>query len=163
MASAKTATTQKAAPKAKAPKETSDPAHRQVRLKDYKPKAGHVLQRYTYRGIKFESGKGFYRVPLSVATYLKGVRNVADDPHSPLAFDVFTLEEAKAAVDGEFAAKVNGGRVMPGDSPVLKPRETEQDLRPGSDGRAPTEAELVTADLRRREETPSGDRQTRPA
>lgn len=73
-----------------------------VRLKRLDPKRGHVLRRYTYRGIKFQVDRGWYRVSKEVAEYLEQVRQVAADPHSPAAFDVCT-EEAARARDAEEA------------------------------------------------------------
>ena len=67
-----------------------------VRLKPYDPRRGHVLRRYTYRGIKLHEERGWYRVEKPVANYLRAVRQVASDEHSPLAFDVCTDDEARA-------------------------------------------------------------------
>ena len=67
-----------------------------VRLKPHDPRRGHVLRRYTYRGIKFQEERGWYRVEADVADYLRAVRQKAHDPHAPLAFDVCTPEEAEA-------------------------------------------------------------------
>ena len=67
-----------------------------VRLKPYDPRRGHRLRRYTYRGIKFQEERGWYRVDKAVADYLRQVRQVASDQHAPLAFDVCTADEAKA-------------------------------------------------------------------
>ncbi len=67
-----------------------------VRLKNYDPRRGHVLQRYTYKGIKFQAGKGWYRASEEVGEYLRNVLQRADDPHSLLAFDVCTEAEARA-------------------------------------------------------------------
>ena len=67
-----------------------------VRLKPYDPRRGCVLRRYTYRGIKFHDERGWYRVEKVVADYLRGIRQVAGDDHSPPAFDVCTGDEAKA-------------------------------------------------------------------
>lgn len=67
-----------------------------VRLKAYDPRRGHVLRRYTYRGIKFQEDRGWYRVEKDVADYLRTVRQVATNEHSPLAFDVCTDAEAQA-------------------------------------------------------------------
>ena len=66
-----------------------------VRLKPYDPRRGHLLRRFTYRGIKFQEERGWYRVSKDVAEYLRGVRQVVTDEHSPLAFDVCTEAEAK--------------------------------------------------------------------
>ncbi|MCK9521470.1 MAG: hypothetical protein M0R76_00295 [Proteobacteria bacterium] len=67
-----------------------------VRLKPHDPRRGHVLRRYTYRGIKFHEERGWYRVEKPVADYLRAVRQVVTDQHSPLAFDVCTDDEAKS-------------------------------------------------------------------
>lgn len=144
--------------------ETATPNERQIRLKPYNPRAGHVLRRYTYRGIRFESEKNWYPVPLSVAEYLASVRNVADDPQSPLAFEVRTREQAEWIARKEFEEAVQGGRARPGQGPALVPRDTADQLRPGVDPPPVTQADLTTADLARREsyEPPPG-RQTRPA
>ena len=66
------------------------------RLKKFDARRGHVLRRYTYRGIKFQEERGWYRVDKSVADYLATVRQVASDEHSPLAFDVCSEKEASA-------------------------------------------------------------------
>lgn len=67
-----------------------------VRLKPYDPRRGHVLRRYTYRGIKFHEDRGWFRVPKDVADYLQAVHQVPGDEHSPLAFDCCTEAEAKS-------------------------------------------------------------------
>ena len=67
-----------------------------VRLKPYDPRRGHRLRRFTYRGIKFQEERGWYRVDKPVADYLRQVRQVASDEHAPLAFDVCNADEAKA-------------------------------------------------------------------
>jgi len=67
-----------------------------VRLKPHNPRRGHVLRRYTYRSIKFQEDRGWYRVDRKIAEYLRGVRQVAGNEHSPLAFDVCTPQEARA-------------------------------------------------------------------
>ena len=64
------------------------------RLKKFDPRRGHVLRRYTYRGIKFQEERGWYRVEKAVADYLATVHQVASDEHSPLAFDVCSEKEA---------------------------------------------------------------------
>ena len=66
-----------------------------VRLKPHDPRRGHVLRRFTYRGIKFHEERGWYRVDKPVADYLRTVRQVASDGHSPLAFYVCTDAEAR--------------------------------------------------------------------
>ena len=67
-----------------------------VRLKPHDPRRGFVLRRYTYRGIKFHVERGWYRVTKDVADYLKDVRQVAGQEHSPPAFDICSDDEAKA-------------------------------------------------------------------
>ena len=67
-----------------------------VRLKPFDPRRGHVLRRFTYRGIKIHQERGWYRVDKDTAAYLRTVRQVHSDEHSPLAFDVCTEAEAKA-------------------------------------------------------------------
>ena len=67
-----------------------------VRLKPYDPRRGNVLRRYTYRGIKFHEERGWFRVPMDVADYLRAVHQVPGDEHSPLAFDCCTEAEAKS-------------------------------------------------------------------
>lgn len=67
-----------------------------VRLKPFDPRRGHLLRRYTYRGIKFQDERGWYHVPQDVGEYLRTVHQVSGDEHSPLAFDVGTEAEAKA-------------------------------------------------------------------
>ncbi|MDM7916706.1 MAG: hypothetical protein QUU85_15790 [Candidatus Eisenbacteria bacterium] len=68
-----------------------------VRLKPLDPRRGNVLRRFTYQGIKFHEERGWYRVAKAVADYLRSVHQQPADPHSPLAFDVCTEEEARAA------------------------------------------------------------------
>jgi len=77
-----------------------------VRLKPHDPRRGHVLRRYTYRGIKFQEERGWYRVEKDVAEYLRDVRQLATNPHAPLAFDVCTPDEAKALDSKEKEATV---------------------------------------------------------
>ena len=67
-----------------------------ARLKPHDPRRGHKLRRYTYRGIKFQEERGWYRVDKDVADYLREVRQVPSDEHAPLAFDICTADEAKA-------------------------------------------------------------------
>jgi len=67
-----------------------------VRLKPYNVKAGHLLQRYSFRGIRFMGERGWYEVDDEMAAQLKEKRQRLDDETSPLAFDVCTAEEALA-------------------------------------------------------------------
>jgi hypothetical protein len=66
-----------------------------VRLKTHQPRAGHVLRQLVYRGILFRAGAGWNKVSEGVGEHLRSVRQRAHDPHSPLAFDVCTEEEAR--------------------------------------------------------------------
>jgi hypothetical protein len=73
-----------------------------VRLKLYDPRRGFVLRRYTYRGIRFQEDRGWYRVEKDVGEYLRCVRQNSD-PHAALAFDVYSEEEAKSLDSKELA------------------------------------------------------------
>ncbi len=103
-----------------------------VRLKPHDPRRGHKLRRYTYRGIKFQEERGWYRVDKDVADYLREMRQAATDEHAPLAFDVCTADEAKAldskekddatarktaADDIKLSEPRGGGAVTTGDLP----------------------------------------------
>lgn len=77
-----------------------------VRLKPYDPRRGYVLRRYTYRGIKFQEERGWFRVPKDVADYLRDVHQVPGDAHTPLAFDCCTATEAKSIDAKEKASAV---------------------------------------------------------
>jgi hypothetical protein len=74
-----------------------------VRMKPFDPRRGQVLRRYTYRGIRFQEERGWYRVEKEVGEYLRTVRQ-SSDPHSTLAFDVCVEEEARALDVKELAA-----------------------------------------------------------
>lgn len=78
-----------------------------VRLKPHDPRRGFVLHRYTFRGIKFHDERGWYKVDKTVADYLRTVRQVPDDQHAPLAFDVCTEDEAKSLDAREKEAAAN--------------------------------------------------------
>lgn len=75
-----------------------------VRIKPRDPHRGQVLRRFVYRGIRFEEGKGWYRVSPEVGEYLSAARQRGHDPRSPLAFDVCTEAEAKAIDEQETEA-----------------------------------------------------------
>ncbi len=75
-----------------------------VRLKPFNKKKGHVLRRYTYRGIRFDVNRGWSRVERPVAQYLRDVRQVSGDQDSPPAFDVCTESEARALDEKEAEA-----------------------------------------------------------
>jgi hypothetical protein len=78
-----------------------------VRLRAYDPRRGQVLRRFGCRGLKFHEERGWYRVPLTVAEYLRGVRQVAGDANTPLAFDVHTEAEARDIDAREAAERVS--------------------------------------------------------
>jgi len=75
-----------------------------ARLKTRDPHRGQMLRRFVYRGIRFEEGKGWYRVSPEVGEYLRAVRQRAHDPHSRPAFDVCTEAEATAIDERESEA-----------------------------------------------------------
>jgi hypothetical protein len=79
-----------------------------VRLKPHQPRAGHVLRQFAYRGILFKAGAGWSKVSQVVADHLRAVRQRAHDPHSPLAFDVSSEEEARRldAQDADRSAEI---------------------------------------------------------
>jgi hypothetical protein len=72
-----------------------------VRLKRRDPRRAHVLRRFTYKGARFEEGKGWYQVSEEVGDHLRNVRQRAGDEHSPLAFEVCTAAEARAIDEKE--------------------------------------------------------------
>lgn len=114
-----------------------------VRLKPYDPRRGHVLRRYTYRGIKFHEDRGWFRVPKDVADYLRAVHQVPGDEHSPLAFDCCTEAEAKSLDAKEKESSVTR-KTASDDIKVSLPQEdaktsgalTTSDLQSTSDERA---------------------------
>jgi hypothetical protein len=91
-----------------------------VRLKAYDPRRGHLLRRFTTRGIKFEGQRGWYRVEKDLADYLRMVRQVDTNPHSPLAFDVATEAEAER-MDVEETVQARPARATD-DLPLSVPR-----------------------------------------
>ncbi|WP_428262899.1 hypothetical protein [Haliangium sp.] len=86
-----------------------------VRLMPYDPKKGHVLKQYTYRGIRFQAGRGWYRVDASVAAYLERVRSIPGNENTPLAFEVRTQAEARALDERDRKAR---RRVLPAEEPL---------------------------------------------
>ena len=101
-----------------------------VRLKPHDARRGNVLRRYTYRGIKFHEERGWYRVDKDVAEYLRTVRQVPGDKHSPLAFDVCTEDEARRLDTKEQEAAA-----------VRKPASDAVDVSsPSADGALTTDA-----------------------
>lgn len=102
-----------------------------VRLKPYDPMRGFVLRRYSYRGIRFLEERGWYRVEKEVGAHLRGVQQQAR-PHSPLAFDVCTEEEARE-IQAKEQAEANP-RCHATDMLALTPARVED----GSPGRTAT-------------------------
>jgi hypothetical protein len=94
-----------------------------VRLKAYEPRRGYVLKTYTYGGIKFQPDRGWYRVSAAVGEYLRSVHEIPRDPHSPLAFDVATDDEARAIEAAE--KKEAAGRQNATDDLKLSPARGE--------------------------------------
>jgi len=76
-----------------------------VRLKPYNPHRGFVMRSYTTGAFTIREERGWHRVPAAVANELRSVRQVAEDPHSALAFDVCTEAEAQALDEAEAEAK----------------------------------------------------------
>lgn len=99
-----------------------------VRLKPYDPVRGQVLQRFSYKGICFYASRGWYTPPETVADYLRTVRQRHDDPHSPLAFDVCTEEEARA-IDTKETQEEQPKRPVDNAQPVA-PREEPDEPKP---------------------------------
>jgi len=109
-----------------------------VRLKPYDPRRGFVLRRFTYKGIKFQEERGWYRVEKQVADYLAGVRQVDHDAHSPPAFDVQSDEEAKALdAREESEAKTRKNALEATRVSVGRGDLTSEDLRAVAPSRAP--------------------------
>lgn len=76
-----------------------------VRIKPYDPRRGHVLRRFTYRGMKICEDQSWRPVNEDVAEHLRGVRQSADDDSSPLAFDMCGCTEEQGASTGPTAAE----------------------------------------------------------
>lgn len=72
-----------------------------ARIKPYDPRRGLKIQTYVYQGAVFKESAGWYEVKPALAKVLKSVRNDAENPESPLAFDVFDDEEAALAFETE--------------------------------------------------------------
>jgi hypothetical protein len=106
-----------------------------VRLKDYDPRRGNVLRRYTYRGIKFVPERGWYRVDRPTAEYLRAVRQDMNNPHSPPAFDVATEEEAQRLDTVEAAREQKKPATDPVDATTAEQPAARPPARPrGGDG-----------------------------
>ena len=100
-----------------------------VRIKATDPRRGLVLRRFTYKGIRFQAGNGWYRVSEEVADSLKEVRQRSNDPHSPLAFDVCSEKEART-VDKKEAAEAAPKR--PADNARVAVARGEKSKAPSS-------------------------------
>lgn len=127
-----------------------------VRLKAYNPKKGHVLRRYTVRSIRFQAGRGWYKVDADVAAYLEGVHQVPDDEDTPLAFDVCTEAEARA-IDAREARAAR--QVQPAEAAVDVTRRRPAPVADVSRARradvlAPRRVRAEAAPRIRREESP---------
>lgn len=77
-----------------------------VRLRPHDPRRGHVLRCFAFRGVRFYAHLGWYRVTPEVAEHLRVALQHADDPHSPRAFDVCTVDEAER-IDAEEHARAH--------------------------------------------------------
>ncbi len=99
-----------------------------VRLKPFSKKKSCLLRRYTYRGIRFDCHRGWYRVTGEVADYLRSVRQIPGDEDSPLAFDVCTESEAKAIDQKEADAS---RQVTPAEKATTVVEAREDPLPPG--------------------------------
>lgn len=114
-----------------------------VRLRPYAPRQGFVMRRYSAFGIRFEEGRGWYEVPRSIGEYLKTVHEAAENPGSPLAFDVCTregarqLEETEKRLSETAVAAANAPRIT-----RLTPAMRSTLPQP-----KPISADLTTADL----------------
>jgi hypothetical protein len=86
-----------------------------VRLKAHEPKKGLVLKQYTYRGVRFQAGRGWYKVNGEFAAYLASVHSVPGDQDTPLAFDVRTPDEARAMDENDRKA---ARQVLPAEEPL---------------------------------------------
>ncbi len=86
-----------------------------VRLKPHEPKKGLVLKQYTYRGVRFQAGRGWYKVNGEFAAYLASVHSVPGDQDTPLAFDVRTPDEARAMDENDRKA---ARQVLPAEEPL---------------------------------------------
>ena len=90
---------------------------RLVRLKALDRRRGHVLRLFTFKGITFVAGAGWYRVDLAITEHLAQVRQIEGDGLSPLAFDVSTDAEARL-IDESEARDANAVRRATDDLPV---------------------------------------------
>lgn len=104
-----------------------------VRLKPHNPKAGHVLKRYTFKGVRFQVDRGWYEVPEALAEELRGKRQRSHNEHSPAAFDVCTPAEAQALERREKeAAEIRRDATSPIRVNVPEPEEDAGDESPAA-------------------------------
>ncbi len=103
-----------------------------VRLKPYNPRRGFVTKRFTYRGVKFQSERGWYRVEKEIADYLRGVKQIHGDEHSPDAFDVKTPSEAERLEEVEESEA--RAQKSTAEAPTVQPRE-DPNIGPAKRGR----------------------------
>lgn len=120
--------------------------HMLVRLKRHNPARNHVLRRYTYRGIRFQEDRGWYRVAKEIAEYLTGVHQTPGDTNTPLAFDVCTAAEAAALDERERRSK--DSRTL-ADEPIeaTQTRDEPEDDAVEDDVSNGASRDLTTADL----------------
>jgi len=110
-----------------------------ARLKPRDPHRGRVLRRFVYRGVRFEEGRGWYRVSPEVGEHLRGVRQQPLDPRSEPAFDVCTEAEARALDERDVeAAKParpadRARETAARDVPPPVPEDAQPDLEKGGD------------------------------
>ena len=111
-----------------------------VRLKPYNKKKGHILRRYTYRGLRFQESRGWTRVRKEIADYLEKVHQIPGDEDSPLAFDVHSDAEAQA-IDKKEAQDAQEKTPAEQATEVAEAREEPEPPAPDEGG------DLKTADL----------------
>lgn len=127
--------------------EALNPNLRLVRLKPFNRKLGHVLRTYMVRSIKFLEEKGWYPVEdQSLLAYLGTVRQVHNDPLSPLAFDICTPEEALALDEAEEEEPIrqSAAAIVRAKLAAAAPRPAAQ---PTKREAADSRGDLTTADL----------------
>jgi len=110
-----------------------------VRLKPFNKKKGHLLRRYTYRGIRFQESHGWTRVRKEIADYLEQVHQIPGDEDSPLAFDVHSATEAKA-IDKKEAEDAQ--KKTPAEQATEVAEAREEPAPPATEG-----GDLKTSDL----------------
>jgi len=69
-----------------------------VRIHPKDPRRGFNIERYIYRGVKFETTRGWYEVSNAVAAQLA---ECVQDPNAPIPIPVFQVADKKGAVDIE--------------------------------------------------------------